>query len=245
MLLKLNDIGKIYEAKKLYTIGIRHINLEFNLNEFVTIEGESGSGKSTLLNVIGATDTYEEGELYFNDCETSHYSVSEWDKFREENIATVFQDFNIIENLTVLENVEIALLRFENLKERKAKAKELIEKVGLLKQINQKASKLSGGEKQRTVIARALAKDAPIILADEPTGNLDQKSSYEIAHLLKEVSKDKLIIVVTHNPEFFEKERTRQIVLKDGSVIEDNNYLDKKENNETLLTVKEIKETIE
>ncbi len=243
MLLKLKDIGKIYETNNLYTIGIRYINLEFNLNEFITIEGESGSGKSTLLNVIGATDTYEEGDLYFNGSETSHYSVSEWDKYREENIATVFQDFNIIENLTVLENVEIALLRIENLKQRKLRAKELIEKVGLIKQINQKASKLSGGEKQRTVIARALAKDAPIILADEPTGNLDQKSSFEIARLLKEVSKDKLIIVVTHNPEFFEKERTRQIILKDGSVILDNNSLEKNEVNESVLPVKDIKET--
>lgn len=242
MLLKLKDIGKIYETNNLYTIGIRHVNLEFSLNEFVTIEGESGSGKSTLLNVIGATDTYEEGELYFNNDETSHYSLNEWDQYREQNIAMIFQDFNIIENLTVLENVEIALLRITNLKERKAKARELITKVGLLKQINQKASKLSGGEKQRTVIARALAKDAPIILADEPTGNLDIKSSQEIASLLKEVSKDKLIIVVTHNPEFFEKERTRQIIIKDGSVTSDNHL---ENNGDTNLEIipKDYQET--
>lgn len=226
MLLKLKDIGKIYETNNIYTVGIRNINLEFNLNEFVTIEGESGSGKSTLLNVIGANDTYEEGELYFDNNETSHFQISDWDKYREQNIATIFQDFNIIENLTVLENVEIALLRIKNTKIRKTKAIELINRVGLSNQINQKASKLSGGEKQRTVIARALAKDAPIILADEPTGNLDVKSSQDIASLLKEISKDKLIIVVTHNPEFFEKQRTRQVILKDGSVISDKTFVE-------------------
>lgn len=191
MLLKLKNIGKIYDSNDIFTIGIRGINLEFDYNEFVTIEGESGSGKSTLLNVIGANDTYEEGELYINGEETSHYSETEWGKYREKNIATIFQDFNIIENLTVLENVELALLRLDDKKERRKRAKELIGRVGLTKQINQRGSKLSGGEKQRTVIARALAKDAPIILADEPTGNLDVKASKEVAALLKEVSKDK------------------------------------------------------
>ena len=169
-----------YDNNNIFTIGIRGINLEFDYNEFVTIEGESGSGKSTLLNIIGANDTYEEGELYINGEETSHYSETEWEKYREKNIATIFQDFNIIENLTVLENVELALLRLDDKKERRKRAKELIGRVGLTKQINQRGSKLSGGEKQRTVIARALAKDAPIILADEPTGNLDVKASNEI-----------------------------------------------------------------
>lgn len=168
MLLRLKKIGKIYDSNDILTIGIRGINLDFDYNEFVTIEGESGSGKSTLLNVIGANDSYEEGELYINGEETSHYGAAEWGKYREKYIATVFQDFNIIENLTVLENVELALLRFDDKKVRREKARELIEKVGLIKQINQRGSKLSGGEKQRTVIARALAKDAPIILADEP-----------------------------------------------------------------------------
>ena len=194
MLLRLKNIGKIYDSNDILTIGIRGINLDFDYNEFVTIEGESGSGKSTLLNVIGANDSYEEGELYINGEETSHYGATEWEKYREKYIATVFQDFNIIENLTVL--------RFDDKKTRREKARELIEKVGLIKQINQRGSKLSGGEKQRTVIARALAKDAPIILADEPTGNLDVKSSREIAKLLKDVSKDKLVIVVTHNYHF-------------------------------------------
>ena len=221
MLLKLKNIAKIYDSNNIFTIGIRGINLEFDYNEFVTIEGESGSGKSTLLNIIGANDTYEEGELYINGEETSHYSETEWEKYREKNIATIFQDFNIIENLTVLENVELALLRLDDKKERRNRAKELIGRVGLTKQINQRGSKLSGGEKQRTVIARALAKDAPIILADEPTGNLDVKASKEVAELLKEVSKDKLVIVVTHNPEFFKQYATRRVRIYDGRVSED------------------------
>lgn len=221
MLLQLKNIGKIYDSNDILTIGIRGIDLDFDYNEFVTIEGESGSGKSTLLNVIGANDSYEEGELYIDGEETSHYGTAEWEKYREKYIATVFQDFNIIENLTVLENVELALLRYDDKKTRIEKARALIEKVGLLGQINQRGSKLSGGEKQRTVIARALAKDSPIILADEPTGNLDVKSSREIAKLLKDVSKDKLVIVVTHNPEFFVEYATRRITIFDGSVKED------------------------
>lgn len=221
VLLKLDNIGKIYDSNDILTIGIRGINLEFDYNEFVTIEGESGSGKSTLLNVIAANDSYEEGELYFNGAETSHYSESDWEKYRERNIAMIFQDFNIIENLTVLENVELALLRLEDKKERRRIAEELIEKVGLTAQKNRRGSKLSGGEKQRTVIARALAKDSPIILADEPTGNLDVKASKEVAALLKEVSKDKLVIVVTHNPEFFVEYATRRVTIFDGSVKED------------------------
>ena len=216
MLLKLEKIGKIYDSGDILTVGIRGIDLAFDYNEFVTIEGESGSGKSTLLNVIGANDTYEEGELYFNGEPTSHYSESDWEKYREKNIATIFQDFNIIENLTVLENVELALLRLDDKKERRRRAKELIARVGLTEQMNRR-----GGEKQRTVIARALAKDAPVILADEPTGNLDVKASKEVAALLKEVSRDKLVIVVTHNPEFFKQYATRRVRIFDGSVSED------------------------
>ncbi len=221
MLLRLQNIGKIYNSNDILTIGVRNINLDFDYNEFVTIEGKSGSGKSTLLNVIAANDTYEEGELYFDGEATSHYSLSDWEKYRENNIAMIFQDFNIIENLTVLENVELALFRIEDSKKRKEIAENLIEKVGLSKQINHKGSHLSGGEKQRCVIARALAKDSPIILADEPTGNLDSKSSREVAKILKDVSKDKLVIVVTHNPEFFKEYATRRILISDGKLEED------------------------
>lgn len=221
MLLRLKNIGKIYNSNDILTIGVRNIDLSFDYNEFVTIEGESGSGKSTLLNVIAANDTYEEGELYFNEEETSHYSSLDWEKYRENNIAMIFQDFNIIENLSVLENVELALFRIPDIAKRKEIAKGLIEKVGLTKQMHHKGSHLSGGEKQRCVIARALAKDSPIILADEPTGNLDSKSSREVTRILKEVSKDKLVIVVTHNPEFFKEYATRRILISDGKLKED------------------------
>ncbi len=221
MLLKLKNIGKIYNSNDILTIGVRNIDLEFDYNEFVTIEGESGSGKSTLLNVIAANDTYEEGELYFAGEATSHYSSSDWEKYRENNIAMIFQDFNIIENLTVIENVELALFRIDDTKERKRIATQLIEKVGLSKQMHHKGSHLSGGEKQRCVIARALAKDSPIILADEPTGNLDSKASREVAKILKDVSKDKLVIVVTHNPEFFKEYATRRILISDGKLKQD------------------------
>ncbi|MDR1093021.1 MAG: ABC transporter ATP-binding protein [Clostridiales bacterium] len=221
MLLKLQNIGKIYDSNNILTIGVRNVSLQFDLNEFVIIEGESGAGKSTLLNIIGANDTYEEGELYFNGAETSHYSASEWERYRERNISTVFQDFNIIESLTVLENVELALFRIDDVKERKRVARELLAKVGLTAQTKQRGSELSGGEKQRTVIARALAKNSPIILADEPTGNLDVKNSEEIAKLLKDVSKDKLVVVVTHNAAFFTPYATRRVKLYDGKVSED------------------------
>lgn len=220
MLLKLDNIGKIYDSDDIFTIGIRGVSLEFDYNEFVTVEGESGAGKSTLLNIIGANDTYEEGELYINGEETSHLA-NPIGKNTGKKHCDHFQDFNIIENLTVLENIELALLRIEDKKKRRKIARDLIERVGLTQQINQKGSRLSGGEKQRTVIARALAKDAPIILADEPTGNLDVKASREVAALLKEVANDKLVIVVTHNPEFFVEYATRRIKMYDGGVAED------------------------
>ncbi len=239
MLLKLKNIGKIYNSNDILTIGVRNIDLEFDYNEFVTIEGESGSGKSTLLNVIAANDSYEEGELYFSEEETSHCSSSDWEKYRENNIAMIFQDFNIIENLTVLENVELALFRLSDSQERRKKATKLVEKVGLMKQIHHKGSHLSGGEKQRCVIARALAKDSPIILADEPTGNLDSKASREVAKILKDVSKDKLVIVVTHNPEFFKEYATRRILISDGKLKQDERI----QKPETKEIRQEIKET--
>lgn len=238
MLLKLENIGKIYDTNNILTVGVSGVNLEFDYNEFVIVEGESGSGKSTLLNVIGANDSYEEGELYINGSETSHFTSEEWEDYRAKYIATVFQDFNIIENLTVAENVELALMRIDDIKLRKQTALRLIEKVGLTKQILHKGSQLSGGEKQRTVIARALAKDSPIILADEPTGNLDVTASKETARLLKEISKDRLVIVVTHNAEFFDEYATRKITVFDGKVSDDR-IVEKPDNKDKIFTVNE------
>ena len=220
-LLSLKDIGKIYVSEGNVSVGIRGVNLTFERGEFVAVTGKSGSGKSTLLNVISGMDTYEEGEMYVDGEPTSHFLQPEWEKYREDYISFIFQDYNIIESFTVLQNVELALMNIDDRKERRKRALELIDRVGLSSHIKHKGSKLSGGQKQRTVIARALAKDSPIILADEPTGNLDSVSSKEIIELLKEVSKDKLLIVVTHNFEQVEDHATRHIRIFDGEVESD------------------------
>lgn len=220
-LLTLNNIGKIYVSDGNVAVGIRGVDLSFERGEFVAITGQSGSGKSTLLNVISGMDTYEEGELYIEGEPTSHYLQSDWEEYRQKYISFIFQDYNIIDSFTVLQNVELALMHIEDKKQRRARALELIDRVGLRSHVKQKGSKLSGGQKQRTVIARALAKDSPIILADEPTGNLDSETSKEIIKLLREVSADKLLIVVTHNFEQVEGEATRHIRIFDGAVESD------------------------
>ena len=220
-LLTLQDIGKIYVSDVNVTVGIRGVNLSFDRGEFVAITGKSGSGKSTLLNVISGMDSYEEGELLIEGQSTSHYLQPEWEEYREKYISFIFQDYNIIESFTVLQNVELALMHIEDPKERRERAMALIKRVGLTSHVKHKGSKLSGGQKQRTVIARALAKDSPIILADEPTGNLDSVTSQEIIKLLEEVSKDKLVIVVTHNFEQVAECATRHIRIFDGAVESD------------------------
>ena len=220
-LLTLKDIGKIYVSEGSVAVGIRGVNLSFDRGEFVAVTGKSGSGKSTLLNVISGMDSYEEGELYIEGQSTSHYLQPDWEEYREKYISFIFQDYNIIESFTVLQNVELSLMHIDDPKERRHRALDLLERVGLSSHIHHKGSKLSGGQKQRTVIARALAKDSPIILADEPTGNLDSATSLEIIELLREVSKDKLLIVVTHNFDQLEHFATRHIRIFDGAVESD------------------------
>lgn len=221
-MIELRGVSKYYQNEGNVTLGLRKASLKLNVGEFVTITGESGSGKSTLLNVISGLDKYDEGEYFVNGEETSYFSVSDMERFRKEYVGFVFQNYNIIDSYTVYENV-IAALVIQNYdkKKRKSRALELIDAVGLSKQRNQKTSKLSGGQKQRVVIARALAKDSPIIVADEPTGNLDTASGEMVMHLLKEISKDKLVIVVTHNYEQAEPFTTRRIHMADGEIIED------------------------
>ena len=220
-LLRLKDIGKIYVTGDSVAVGIRGVNLEFDRGEFVAVTGKSGSGKTTLLNVISGMDTYEEGELFIEGEPTSHYSQRDWEYYREKYISFIFQDYNIIESFTVLQNVELALSGIRSRRERRRKALELIERVGLSDYKSHKGSKLSGGQKQRTVIARALAKDSPIILADEPTGNLDSHTAAEIVSLLKEISKDKLVIVVTHSIDQFADYATREIRVFNGQIASD------------------------
>ena len=219
--LQLQGIGKIYVSEGNVTVGIRGVDLSFERGEFVAITGRSGSGKSTLLNVISGMDTYEEGELLIEGNPTSHYRQPDWEKYREKYISFVFQDYNIIDSYTVLENVELALMHIPDRRERRRRAIELLERVGMKGHLKHKGSKLSGGQKQRTVIARALAKDSPIILADEPTGNLDAETSREIVSLLREVSRDKLLIVVTHNFEQVEEYATRHVRVFDGAIESD------------------------
>ena len=219
--LKLEGIGKIYVSEGAVSVGIRGVSLEFERGEFVAVTGKSGSGKSTLLNTISGIDTYEEGELYVEGEPTSHYRQPEWEKYREKYISFIFQDYNIIDSFTVLQNVELALMHIDSKRERRPRALELIGRVGLTAQKRQKGSRLSGGQKQRTVIARALAKDSPIILADEPCGNLDSQTAEEIIKLLYEVSRDKLLIMVTHNSEEVDGYATRHIRVFDGRIESD------------------------
>ena len=220
-MLKLENVSKIYYTNGIVATGISKVNLELNIGEFVVITGESGSGKSTLLNVISGIDSYEEGEMYINGKETSHYTEKDFEEYRKKHIANIFQSFNLINSYTVYQNVELVLL-LNGYKRRQIKKKvlDIIDKVGLTKFKNTKVSKLSGGQKQRVAIARAIVKDTPIIVADEPTGNLDTKSAYEIIELLKNVAKDKLVVIVTHNIEQVEKYATRIIKMHDGRMIQ-------------------------
>ncbi len=220
--LRLERVSKYYQSENNVSVGMKHISLSFHMGEFVAVTGESGSGKSTLLNVLSGLDKYEEGEMFIFSEETSHYQIKDFETYRRENVGFVFQNYNIIDSYTVFQNVMLALeLQGFPSKERKARALKLIDQVGLTKQKNQKSSKLSGGQKQRAVIARALAKDTPIIVCDEPTGNLDQTSAEQIMSLLNDVSKDKLVIVVTHEFDQVAPYATRRIKMSDGEVVED------------------------
>ncbi len=220
-MLRLENVSKFYYNRGIIASGFTKVNLELRIGEFVAITGESGSGKSTLLNVISGLDSYEEGEMYIKGQETSHYSEKDFEDYRRKYIANIFQSFNLINSYTVYQNVELVLL-LNGYKKHTIKDKilHIIEQVGLTKFKNTKVSKLSGGQKQRVAIARAMVKDTPIIVADEPTGNLDSESAKEVIEILKRVAKDKLVIVVTHNIEQFEQQATRIIKMHDGRIIQ-------------------------
>ena len=238
-MLELRNITKRYEIgkKKNKTYQVVHalkgINLSFRKNEFVSILGPSGCGKTTLLNIVGGLDQYTSGDLVINNKSTKKFKNSDWDTYRNHSVGFVFQSYNLISHQSVLSNVELALtLSGISKDERRKRAKEVLKKVGLEDQINKKPNQLSGGQMQRVAIARALVNDPEIILADEPTGALDSKTSVQIMELLKEISKDKLIIMVTHNPELAETYSTRIIKLLDGKITDDSNpYVSNSEDN--------------
>ncbi len=223
-MLKLSNITKQYTLGGNTIDALRGIDLEFRENEFVSILGPSGCGKTTTLNIIGGLDRYTSGDLIINGRSTKDYKDSDWDAYRNHSIGFVFQSYNLIPHQTVLANVELALtLAGVSKKERHRRAVEALERVGLGDQLNKVPSQMSGGQMQRVAIARALINDPDILLADEPTGALDSETSVQVMELLKEVARDRLVVMVTHNPELAQQYSTRIVTLKDGLVTGDSN----------------------
>lgn len=223
-MLELNGIRKTYVTGTTSVEALKGIDLKFRDSEFVSILGQSGCGKSTLLNIIGGLDKYTSGDLKINGRSTKDFKDRDWDAYRNNSIGFVFQSYNLIPHQTVLSNVELALtLSGVSKAERRQRATEALEKVGLKEQIHKKPNQMSGGQMQRVAIARALVNDPDILLADEPTGALDTQTSIQIMDLLKEISKDRLIIMVTHNPELATQYSTRIIRLLDGTITDDSN----------------------
>lgn len=223
-MLKLKNIVKTYEMGDYTVHALRGVSLEFRSSEFVAILGASGCGKTTMLNIIGGLDRYTSGDLIIGNTSTKNFSSENWDAYRNATIGFVFQSYNLIPHLTILENVELALsLAGMDKKARRQKAAEALEKVGMGKELKKKPSQLSGGQMQRVAIARALVADPSIVLADEPTGALDSELSVQIMDLLAEVAKDRLVIMVTHNNELADQYATRTVRLKDGEVEYDTN----------------------
>ncbi len=221
-MIELKEVYKYYNSNGVVTVALQDINLKFAKGEIVAITGESGSGKSTLLNIITGMDNYDEGEIYYKGNETSYFNGDDMDEFRKKHVGFIFQNYNIIDSYTVLQNVMFPLLvKGIKKEEAKEKATELIKRVGLEARINNRGTKLSGGEKQRVVIARALASDCDILACDEPTGNLDSKTGKEIIELIREIAKDKLVLIVTHNFDEVKDIATRKIVIADGKVAKD------------------------
>lgn len=223
-MLELRDIKKDYVAGDLKVSALKGVSITFRQSEFVSILGPSGCGKTTLLNIIGGLDHASSGDLLIDDISTSHYSDRDWDTYRNHRVGFIFQSYNVIPHQTILENVELALtISGVEKSERVKRAKEALDKVGLNGLYNKKPNQLSGGQCQRVAIARALVNEPEILLADEPTGALDSETSIQIMDLIKEISKERLVIMVTHNPELAEKYSTRIIKLLDGNVISDSN----------------------
>ena len=207
-MLELKNISKIYEVAEQKQKALNKINIKFRENEFVSILGPSGSGKTTLLNIVGGLDQYTNGDLVINGTSTKKYTDCDWDTYRNHRVGFVFQTYNLIPHQTALQNVELALtLSGVSKDERRRKAIKVLKEVGLANHMNKRPNQMSGGQMQRVAIARALINDPDILLADEPTGALDSETSLQVLDLLKEIAKDKLVIMVTHNPELAIQQR--------------------------------------
>ena len=232
-MLELKNIKKDYITSNETVQALKGISIKFRENEFVAILGQSGCGKTTLLNIIGGLDHYTSGDLIINGKSTKEFKDKDWDTYRNHSIGFVFQSYNLIPHQSILSNVELALtISGVSKKERKKRAIEALEKVGLGDKLHKRPNELSGGQMQRVAIARAIVNNPDIILADEPTGALDTKTSVQVMDILKEISKEHLIIMVTHNPDLAEKYATRTVKILDGNIIDDSNPYDGKENEE-------------
>lgn len=227
-MLELKNITKVYKTDNFKQNALDKVSISFRKNEFVSILGPSGSGKTTLLNIIGGLDNYTSGDLIINGVSTKKYKDKDWDTYRNHQIGFVFQSYNLIPHQSILSNVELALtLSGVSASDRRKRALEALKNVGLSSHVHKRPNQLSGGQMQRVAIARALVNNPDILLADEPTGALDSKTSEQIMNLLKEVAKNRLVIMVTHNKELAEDYSTRIIELKDGHILGDSNPFDK------------------
>ena len=241
-MLELKSISKIYQTEGFKQKALDKVSVNFRKSEFVSILGPSGSGKTTLLNIIGGLDHYDSGDLIINETSTKKYNDRDWDTYRNHRVGFVFQSYNLIYHQTVLANVELALtLSGVPKKERIRRAKKALTRVGLKDHMNKRPSQLSGGQMQRVAIARALVNDPEILLADEPTGALDTATSKQVMDLLKEIAQDKLVIMVTHNPELADAYSTRIVKLQDGKIIHDTNPYDGEVDTELDLIESEMK----
>ncbi len=240
-MLQLKNIVKTYVTGDIKQDALKGIDITFRENEFVSILGQSGSGKTTMLNIVGGLDRYTSGDLIINGVSTKKYNDADWDYYRNNSIGFVFQSYNLIPHQTVLSNVEMAMtLAGVSKKERREKAIAVLKKVGLADHIHKKPNQMSGGQMQRVAIARALVNNPDILLADEPTGALDSETSLQIMELLKEIAKDKLVIMVTHNPELAEKYSTRIVKLLDGKITSDSNPYNAEDENVSKVKHKKI-----
>lgn len=234
-MLELKGITKIYEVAGQKQRALNKVSIKFRKSEFVSILGPSGSGKTTLLNIVGGLDKYDEGNLVINGVSTKEYTDRDWDTYRNHRVGFVFQTYNLIPHQTALQNVELALtLSGISKEERRKRAKEVLKQVGLASHINKRPNQMSGGQMQRVAIARALVNDPDILLADEPTGALDSETSLQIMDLLEEIAKDRLVIMVTHNPEIAVNYSTRIVKLLDGEITDDSNPFDGKPETESF-----------